>query len=115
MVCESMIALSVQKHWCFALRDSVCVESNSLKDKWFREHKVSSEMPTINLTNLQWGGQKAWAELHGTVIKAANTRHLMPFIDHLAASVYTDLSSQWDKSVCKVCALLCKLYHILYG
>ena len=48
-------------------------------------------------------------------VKAANTRHLMHFISHLAVSVYTDLTSQWDKSVCKVCALLCKLYHILYG
>ena len=38
----------------------------------------------------------------------------MPFISHLANSVYTDSQRQWDKSVCKVCAMLCKLYHILY-
>ena len=116
IVAGSVLADVVHRHEPFGTtKQERMNQVNSLKDKWFREHKVSSEMPTINLTNLQWGGQKAWAELHGTVIKAANTRHLMPFINHLAASVYTDLSSQWDKSVCKVCALLCKVYEICYG
>ena len=116
IIAGSVLADVVDRHVPFGTtKQERMNQVNSLKDKWFREHKVSSEMPTINLANLQWGGQKAWAELHGTVIKAANTRHLIPFIDHLAASVYTDLSSQWDKSVCKVCASLCKVYHILYG
>ena len=59
IIAGSVLADVVDRHEPFGTtKQERMNQVNSLKDKWFREHKVSSEMPTINLTTLPWGGAK---------------------------------------------------------
>ena len=72
----SVIADVVRRHQAFGnTKQHRMDQINFLKDEWYSNHIVSSRMPDLGLKNIQWGGQEAWAELHGPLVKAANTRH----------------------------------------
>ena len=55
-----------------------------------------------------------WAELGGPVIKAANTRHNMPWIESIARQYFTS-GSRYDKAKIDTVAHLNGVYHILFG
>ena len=54
-----------------------------------------------------------WAQLHGNVVKAAATRHYLPFITDLVHRHYTG-DDTWSVSMRKITTYLSKVYHILY-
>ena len=105
-------------HECLALGKTIgqrLEAINHLEDEWQAEHVVSSRMPSLRPGNIQFGGPTKWAELHGQTVKAASTRHFMPFVQHLTFEIFGDPHGQWHKSIVAVNALQCKVYHILYS
>ena len=78
---------------------------------YFDTHLVSSRMPPLRLKNLKSDG---WAELNGPLVKAANTRHMMPFVQILAAT-YLNEGTAEHKAINKVCEACNGVYHALYN
>ena len=72
---------------------------------------VTSRLPPLRINNLSVMG---WAELGGPVIKAANTRHSMPWIESIARQYFTS-GSRYDKAKIDTVAHLNGVYHILFG
>ena len=68
-------------------------------------------MPPLRLSNLRNSG---WSELHGPVVKSANTRCLLPFCMDLA-NTYFGGDSSYEKSVRKVFQALLTIESILYS
>ena len=56
-----------------------------------------------------------WAELGGSVIKAANTRRLLPSIQLLCAEYLSDTRDAFHCAMTELVEQACRLYHILYG
>ena len=107
--------LTVTRQELGATRAQRMAEIDRKKDVWFATHVVSSKMPKLFLKNIQFGGGSCWCELHGPLVKAANTRHLMPFVDALVREMYGERTDDWSVSTVVVCSNLCKVYDILYS
>ena len=76
----------------------------------FDAHVVSSRMPPLRLDNLKTAG---WFELSSPLIKAANTRHFMPFCESLCLK-YFNRGTQYDIAATKAVCHLNGFYHVIY-
>ena len=74
------------------------------------QRMVSSKFPAITRDMLCRG--TGWAELKGPLVKAANTRHLTPFVAKMAAT-YAG-ADEWGRLLVSVCNNLCKVHEIMY-
>ena len=77
-------------------------------------HRVSSSIGELRITNLYHGATN-WSELKGPLIKAANTRHLLPFMQVLCDRWFADPADVFHRTVSTLVAQACRLYHILYN
>ena len=90
---------------------------NSELDIFYSDHIVSSRLPKLLLQNLtikQSNIGRRQAFLSGQVVKAANTRCVMPFISILARK-YIHGSDFVSSSIRKLCESLCAIYECLYS
>ena len=89
---------------------------NRMKDEHYSTHRVSCRMGKLKQQHIEFGGSSQWAELHGPHIKAANTRHLMPFIEDLCIQFYgpKTATDEWSKCLCKAMCMLNRVYRVLY-
>ena len=58
-------------------------------------------------------GTSEWAQMQGKRIKAAATRHIAPFVAHIARE-YFDSGDPKHRSIMKVAESLCGIYDVLY-
>ena len=54
---------------------------------WERHVAGANPIRRLKMANLAYGGLVQWATLHGPMVKAANSRQLMPLIEELAEKV----------------------------
>ena len=95
-------------------QDARLASINNKMAMYQSEHMTPSPMPRLALQNLTLSQQSAsFACLHGVVIKAANTRHLMPFVSCLAHE-YLTANDPMEISALKVVDSLCKFYELIY-
>ena len=80
--------------------------------EYFDGHLVSSRLPKLFLSNLV---QKGWSGLHGPLLKAANTRHVVPFAELLAAKYFDTPGDAYHKAIRKMVGSLNGIYDILYS
>ena len=85
---------------------------NESLDAWYRNHVVHSRLPQLYASNLKMAS--GWYMLHGPLIKAANTRNLMPWLEALAREVYTDVNDVYGQTTIKTISRLNHIYYILY-
>ena len=78
---------------------------------WYSGHLVSSTIASIEIQNITQAD--GWAMLHGPLIKAANTRNLMPFIEALCLEYY-DRDDEFCNSVVTAVTRLNCVFGILY-
>ena len=78
--------------------------------KEFQKGSTSHRMPSLRLSNLRCDG---WAMLSGPVIKAANSRALLPFFNHLAQK-YFAAHGDYSSSIRKVFLALTEIERIFY-
>ena len=76
-------------------------------------YTFSSKISDIRRKNLFAKGTDQWITLHGPTIKAAGTRHIMPFVQLLAEECFDD-GSPYSNSIIKVCRSLNGIYDVLY-
>ena len=74
--------------------------------------RPSSRMPTIRLADLI---VNEWWELGGTLIKAANTRQLIPFISHLAHLYFDTEGNEYHDAMKKFSKSLRDFYNVLWA
>ena len=88
---------------------------NSRLHTWQCDHRTTVRMPPIDLANLTitGAGGSVLATLHGPLVKAANTRHIVPWLRSIAFEFF-DGSSQEHSSIRKVIDSLCVVYMVLY-
>ena len=110
-ICGSTVHLLVKN--CAALganQDARLEKINAEKQAYYDGRVVSSRMPNLKLSNLTVDG---WSELCGPVVKAANTRHFSPFLEHLFGK-YMD-GSPYHKAVFKLVCSLNAVYGMFYN
>ena len=76
-------------------------------------YTFSSKINEIRRANLFVKGADQWITLHGPTIKAAGTRHIMPFVQMIAEECFDD-GSPYSSSIIKVCRSLNGIYDALY-
>ena len=74
-------------------------------------NKTPSRMPQIYLNNLTDGS--GWADLTSQLVKAANTRNLVPWLVSLCP-VYFNADTNFDKAVTTMLRSLNEIYEIMY-
>ena len=77
----------------------------------YRTHRVTSQIPPLRRENLV-SVSGTYPCLHGPGVKAANTRHLMPFVAALMEEL--DDGSEWAYHRRRVASYMDRLYAILY-
>ena len=89
---------------------------NLLMDDFYSRHPVSARLPSIRDSNLV--DSTGWCTLHGSVVKAANSRHLHGFLAELANrfcdSKVAPLCIE-HASIRKVCSSLDGFYKLMYS
>ena len=85
---------------------------NGRRAEYYREHVVSSHVPTLLLQNLKL---KGWGELTGQLIKAAGTRHLTPFVELLAVEFFSRENVQYDIAIVQTVVALNGIYAIIFN
>ena len=89
--------------------------------QWYSDNpgRFTSRLPKITLKNLTENGKASgWAKLSGQLIKAANSRHAMPFVEALAKRYLVGPGSEnslENKSIVKVCEDTNTMYRIMYS
>ena len=86
-------------------------ELNRVLRKFQSDNKTEHKMPDFRLQDLTNSG--GWSVLCGQVVKAANTRCLVPFLKHLANEYFSG-HGEYNSSVRKVCYNLDEIETILY-
>lgn len=85
---------------------------NSLMKKFQDATRVTSRMPPLRLRDLVSSG---WSELGGSLIKAANTRCMVPFLLSLAKSYFDTSGDQYHEAIINWISSINDFYIILYG
>ena len=85
---------------------------NARKDVWYSANGVQNRLPNLRLSNLT-NGQTQMADLSGVVVKAANTRSLLPFAAELAAEFF-DSGNLYHKAIQKLCKAAADTVSLLY-
>jgi hypothetical protein len=85
---------------------------NEKKNLFYAARGVQNRLPKLRLSNLV-NGQTHMADLSGQIIKAANTRALLPFAAELAAEFF-DSGSVYHKSMQKLCKAAADIVELLY-
>ena len=88
-------------------------EINRRKDAFFKLHGVANRMPDIRAENIS-EGPDGFVTLSGTVVKAANTRALLPFVKELCCEVLNQRRT-YHRSVCKLLESACGMVDTLYA
>ena len=78
---------------------------------FYDRHPGSNRMPALRLVNLVKDG---WSDLHGPVVKAANTRGLAPFLVELTNEFHSG-ADRYDVLVRRAALSLDRFYALLYG
>ena len=76
-----------------------------------QSHVVNSRLPPLRLENLMTNG---WAETSSPVIKAANTRQAIPWVETIARK-YFDRGTPEDLAKIRAASHLNGVHHVLYG
>ena len=87
-------------------------EINLLMKTFYENGGVKNRLPPLRLTNLT-NGQDPFADLSGTMVKAAKTRALLPFAEELADKFF-DSGSVYHKAIRKVCIAATTMVDLLY-
>ena len=87
-------------------------EINRLKDEYYSNHRVSCRIGKLKQQHIQFGGSLKWAELHAPHIKAANTRHLSPWVLQLSNEFFQG-PAVWHGSLRKVSAAIDGSYRLM--
>ena len=74
-------------------------------------HGVEHRMPSLRLQDLKSSG---WADLKGKVVKAANSRALLPWLDNLAQTFFAGHGS-YNSSMRKVFSTLVDIQKLFYS
>ena len=74
-------------------------------------HIVSPRMPRLKMSNLV---TNKWSELSGPLVKAANARHLSPFIE-IVARKHLDGTKPEHNRIIRLASHLNAIYHVLYN
>ena len=85
---------------------------NALMKEHQKNHNTAHRMPTLRLQDLKATG--GWGCLTGRVVKAANTRAMLPFLLELVEEYFGGAES-YDRSVRKVVASLVGIQKIFYS
>ena len=72
-----------------------------------------SRLPSLKLSNII--GAHGYPELHGMLVKAGNTRHIIPYCVDLQERAVAINPSNDNKHAFKVVSALNQIYEILYG
>ena len=100
-----------------ALGSTIATRLQALNDKmasFQRDTNCPSRMPPITLQSLTLGDRgTSFSCLHGTLVKAANTRHLLPWI-HDVAQAYLSGTNPLEKSAKKAVESLNEAVNLLY-
>ena len=80
--------------------------------KEFQQGSTEHRMPMLRLRDLKT--DKGWSMLSGKLIKAANTRAMLPFLDDLASKYCTGREG-FDQSCRKVFTSLLTIQRIMYS
>ena len=109
----SAIAILMQRRGLGSNRTQRLQAINAHKAAWYTEHGegITSRLPPLIPTSLVLDG---WAELTGTVVKAAATRHAVPWCAALCRAHLTS-GSEEDRVVIQMADDLVELYRILYS
>ena len=77
------------------------------------KHNTEHRMPSLRLQDLTANG---WGCLSGRIVKAANTRAMLPFLDSLAKEFFPDHGRLgYNSSIRKVMASLVEIQKIFYS
>ena len=79
---------------------------------WYKQRPGWIRLPKLLLSNCT--GAEGWSVLSGKAIKAANTRHSVPFWKHLVHELYGDMAGPEYTSLCGVIDGLDEIYAVLY-
>ena len=74
----------------------------------------SNPLRNLKRSNLTPNGMSQWAELHGPLVKAANTRHFCPCLEVITRK-WADSGSLEDRCTIKLVSSLNRFYHVLYS
>ena len=85
---------------------------NERLDEWNSNHILSSCLSNIELQNLT--REDGWSMLKGPLVKAANTRNLIPYVESLCVEFYSE-HDDFGNSVLHVVKSLNRVYHVLYS
>ena len=85
---------------------------NLKMDKFQTKNKTPSRMPPFRENNFI--SSDGWYQLSGQLIKAANTRHLVPWLVEVAEE-YFDKPTKFDRAVKSLVQNLQVMYQILYS
>ena len=77
-------------------------------------HTFSSKMPPLRYENIVSTTLNDWVVLHGPLVKAANTRHLCPYV-MLKATEHFQTGSQWHVVLVGLISTLCEMYDCMYS
>ena len=86
-------------------------ELNRVLREFQKDYKTEHRMPEIRMPNLL--NQGGWTMLCGQIVKAANTRSLVPFLKHLALAYFSG-HGEYNSSVRRVCYSLDEIETIFY-
>ena len=102
-------------HNCAALGATVParLEALNVRMKVYqtRENRTEHPMPALRLENLKLEG---WHMLNGKLVKAANNRSLVPFLQHCAYK-YLSPHGGYSSATRKVCDALVAIERIMYS
>ena len=84
---------------------------NALMKQHQKDHGTTHRMPALRKEDLRKDG---WSCLTGKVVKAANTRCMLPFLLELAED-YFDGTDSYDVSIRKVFTSLVEIQKVLYS
>jgi len=80
---------------------------------YYSHRGASSRLPPLRQSNLS--GESGYPELHGPLVKAANTRHLVPFLLDMQERATRASPTHRNRHMLKVAQSLNKLYELFYG
>ena len=84
---------------------------NAMMKEHQSQHNTEHRMPSLRLQDLRANG---WGCLSGRVVKAANTRAMLPFLESLARDFFAGHGS-YNSSMRKVFASLVEIQKIFYS
>ena len=93
-------------------QDLRLADLNRQMEQYQSDEKTKSKMPKFRMDNFV--ASDGWIQLSGQLIKAANTRHLLPWLVEIS-NFYFDRETNFDKCIRAMVQHLDEFYQILYS